>query len=141
MDAADLGSGDDDRVGFLAGEEIKDRGLVAEVEFAAGGGDGVESAEFLCFANERRPDHAAVSGDVDFVHGGGMSDGLKIIGVEKSQVLRSKVEGQGKRGKHSEALNFKHEIRNEEYEEAASDLASSVSKSSVCSRSSSLFQA
>ena len=55
---------------------------------------------------------------------------LEVIGAEKSQVLRSKVEGQWKRGKHSEALNFKHEIRNEEYKEVASSLASSVSMSS-----------
>ena len=48
---------------------------------------------------------------------------LEVIGSEKSQVLRSKVEGQWKRGKHSEALNFKHEIRNEECEEAAVFLA------------------
>jgi hypothetical protein len=55
---------------------------------------------------------------------------LEVIGAEKSQVLRSKVEGQGKREKHPEALNFKHEIRNEEYKEVASSLASSVSMSS-----------
>ena len=61
MDAADLGSGDDDCVGFFAGEKIKDRSLIAEVEFAAGGGNDVESAEFFGFANEGRSDHAAVS--------------------------------------------------------------------------------
>jgi hypothetical protein len=43
--------------------------LVAEVEFAAGGGDGVESTEFFSFANEGGSDHAAVSGDEYFVHG------------------------------------------------------------------------
>ncbi len=52
VDAADFGGRDDDDLGFLFGDEIEYRLLVAEVELTASGRDNAVFAESLRFANE-----------------------------------------------------------------------------------------
>lgn len=65
-DAADLGGGEEDIVGFFFGEEVFDSLLAAKVKLGMGASDEVGVTLALQFAHDSRAHHSTVSCDVYF---------------------------------------------------------------------------
>ena len=65
LDAADLGSGDEDVVRLLLSQEGVHGALVDQVQLGVGAGDEVVVAQRLQAPHDGRTHHAAVAGDVD----------------------------------------------------------------------------
>jgi hypothetical protein len=67
VDAADLGGGDDHRVGAARAQAGEDGGLVAQVERGTIGGEDLDLVVATGLAHEGGADHAAVAGDEEML--------------------------------------------------------------------------
>jgi len=65
MDTADPGGGQHHVIDGLAAEELPHVGLTGEIELGMGPGNDMRTSALLQPADDRRPDHAAVAGDMD----------------------------------------------------------------------------